>query len=88
MTVQSHYSPEEIARRGDEIYARLKARLELSDLGRIAAIDIASGDYMVDDTVLAACQRLRAVRPAAEIWAVRIGHPAIHRLGGSRTKLA
>ena len=85
---QSRHTAEETARRGDELYAKLRGQLEPRDIGRVVAIDIDAGAHAVDDTVLAACNRLRSARPNAEIWAVRIGHTAIHRIGGSRPKLA
>jgi hypothetical protein len=34
----------------------------------------------VDSTALAAARRLQAEHPEAEIWFVRIGHSAIHRI--------
>ena len=85
---QRRYTAEETARRGDELYAKLRDELEPCHLGRVVAIDIESGECAVDDTVLAACKRLKATRPQAEIWAVRIGHPAIHRIGRSRPEPA
>lgn len=84
---QPRYSADETARRGDELYAKLRDQLEPRDIGRVVAIDIESGEFAVEDTVLAACKRLLAARPGAEIWAVRIGHAAIHRIGGSRPRL-
>lgn len=72
---------EETARRGDAFYIKLREQLESADRGRIVAIDVHSGDYEVDETVLAACRRLRTRRPEAEIWSVRIGSPGVHRIG-------
>jgi hypothetical protein len=36
---------------------------------------------MVDDNALVASERLLAEHPEAEIWCVRIGHRALHRIG-------
>ena len=87
MSVQKpRYSAEETARRGDEIYERqVRPQVEAGNHGKVVAIDIETGAYAVDDTALAAASRLRAQRPDAEIWFVRIGHRALHRIGAHRT---
>ncbi len=83
------YTAEETARLGDELYERqIRAQIEAGNHGKVVAIDIETGAYTVDDTALAAALRLRAEHPEAEIWFVRIGHPALHRIGrGARQKL-
>lgn len=84
MTVRQQpcYSAEETARRGDEIYARdIRARVEAENKGKVVAIDIDSGAYIMDENALAASERLLAERPGAEIWCVRIGHRALHHIG-------
>jgi hypothetical protein len=79
---QPRYSKEEVARRGDDIYERqVRAQIEAGNHGKIVAIDIETGASAIGDTVLAAAHRLRAQHPAAEIWFVRIGHRALHRIG-------
>lgn len=76
------YSAEETARRGDEIYEReVRARVEAGNHGKVVAIDIENGAYTVDDNALAASKRLRVEHPDAEIWFVRVGHRALHRIG-------
>ncbi len=80
---QPRYSAEETAQRGDEIYERdIRARVESTHRGKVVAIDIDSGAYVIDDNALVASERLLAQKPDAEIWCVRIGHRALHRLGG------
>lgn len=77
--------PEEIARRGDELYEReLRAELEASQRGRIVAIDIHSGDHSVAHTALEAARDLRIRQPTAEIWLIRIGERSLHRIGAGR----
>ncbi len=79
---QPRYSAEETARRGDEIYERqIRAQVEADNRGRVVAIDVESGAYRVDDNALVASERLLAEHPEAEIWCVRIGHRALHRIG-------
>lgn len=79
---QPRYSAEETARRGDEVYERqIRTQVEANNQGRVVAIDIESGAYVVDDNALVASERLLANHPDAEIWCVRVGHRALHRIG-------
>lgn len=66
MTIrQPRYSKEEFARRGDEIYESLRAALQMpqgsqveeGNHGKIVAIDIETGDFEVDQSEIAACDR-------------------------------
>ncbi|NEO17541.1 MULTISPECIES: hypothetical protein [unclassified Moorena] len=84
MTVQQpRYSKEEFARRGDEIYETLvRPKVEAGNYGKIVAIDIETGDFEVDPREIAACDRLEARHPDAQIWIVRIGSRYIRRFGG------
>ena len=79
---QPRYSKLEHARMGKEIYEReLRAQLEPENRGRIVAIDVDTKEYEVDETVIAASRRLLARLPDAQIWCIRVGHPAVHRFG-------
>lgn len=84
----TRYSPEETARRGQSIYERsLRAQLEPQHQGEVVAIDINTEAYEVAEDVLAACEKLLARMPDADIWVVRVGHPAVYHFGwhgGSR----
>ncbi|MDB9314954.1 hypothetical protein PN462_17705 [Spirulina sp. CS-785/01] len=83
---QPRYSKEEFARRGDEIYeSQVRQQVEEGNHGKIVAIDIETGDFEVDASEIAACERLEARRPDAQIWMVRIGSRHVRRFGG-RTK--
>ncbi len=75
---------EEFARRGDEIY---ESQVEADNHGKIVAIDIETGAFEVDASQIAACDRLEARYPDAQIWIVRIGSHYVRRFGG-RTKRA
>lgn len=77
------YSKEEFARRGDEIYeSQVRRQVEADNHGKIVAIDIETGDFEIDRSEIAACDRLEARRPDAQIWIVRIGSRHIRRFGG------
>jgi hypothetical protein len=79
---QPRYTAEETARRGDELYEReVRARVEAGNHGKVVAIDIETGAYALDENALASAKRLRVQHPDAEIWFVRVGHRALHRIG-------
>jgi hypothetical protein len=84
MTVRHpHYSKEEFARRGDEIYEyQVRSQVEAGNHGKIVAIDLESGDFEVDASEIAASDRLETLHPDAQIWIVRIGSRHVRRFGG------
>jgi hypothetical protein len=89
MTVrQPRYSKEEFAQRGDEIYeSQVRPKVEAGNHGKIVAIDLETGAFEVDASEIAACDRLEARCPDAQIWIVRVGSRHVRRFGG-RTKRA
>ena len=83
---QPRYSKEEFAQRGDLIYqTQIRPKIELSNQGKIVAIDLETGDFEVDAREIIACNRLEARHPNAQIWIVRVGSRDVRRFGG-RTK--
>jgi hypothetical protein len=78
----SQYTPEEIVRRGEEIYEReIRPRVEEGNKGKFLVIDIETGAYEMDEDDLAASDRLLARNPGAELYGLRIGYPAAYHLG-------
>ncbi len=90
MTIrQPRYSKEEFSQRGDDIYeSRVRLQVEEGNQGKIVAIDIETGDFEVDKNEIAACDRLEARHPSAQIWIVRIGSRHVRRFGGRTRKPA
>ena len=88
MTIrQPLYSKEEFARLGDEIYeSQIRPQVEADNYGKIVAIDIETGTYVIADDTLTASQKLLAKCPHAQTWIVRIGHRAVHRFGARSLK--
>jgi len=79
---QPRYSMEKFAQRGQELYERdIRPRVESGNKGKVVAIDIETGDYEVAIDTLTASDQLYARIPDAQIWCVRIGHRAVHRIG-------
>lgn len=70
---------DEIARRGSEVFNRqVRPQLRPEDDGKFVAVDVASGDYELNEDDYTAIMRLRNRRPSAEIWLERAGYPAAH----------
>jgi hypothetical protein len=79
---QPRYSKEEFAQRGTEIYDRdIRPNLPPGSEGKISAIDIETGAYEIGEDTIQASDRLLDRCPDAQIWFVRIGRPAVHRIG-------
>jgi len=77
-----HYSMEEIASRGREIYEKqLKERLEPDNIGKFLLIDIETGEYEIDEDGDAASLRAQKKKPDGVRYGMRIGHRAWGRLG-------
>ncbi len=71
---QPRYSKEEFAQRGDALYeTQVRSQVEENNHGKIVAIDLETGAFEVDASEVAACDRLEASHPDAQIWMVRIG---------------
>ena len=74
---------EGIARRGQEYYERhLRAELEPEHTGKFLVLDLQSGDYEMDDSEVAACERARARHPDSVFYILRIGYRAARTMGG------
>ena len=75
-----------ISELGEQIYrGRIKSRLAPSEKGKIVFIDVVSGDYEIDADFRTASDRLRARRPDAVRYAVRVGYKAVFHFGGSHS---
>ncbi len=69
-------SREEIAERGDKLYAEGIEQQVVSAKGQVVAIDVHSGDYSLAENGVLACEDLRSRKPNAEVWLVRVGSRA------------
>ncbi len=91
MTIrQPRYSKEEFAQLGDAIYEHdilFHSQVEIDNAGKIVAIDIDTRAWEIDTDEIAACRRLEARYPDAQIWIVRVGSRHVRRFGGSQNNL-
>ena len=80
---------EETARLGKEIYERdIRPQVEPDHRGRVVAIDVDSGEYAIADTASVAAKRLRAQRPDAGVWLMRVGYRTLRHFGSSSLRRA
>ena len=74
----TRYTDEEIARRAEALYEReIRPKVEGENKGKILVIDI------VLVVALQAAHRVRAKNPGAVLYSLRIGFPALAKMGGS-----
>jgi hypothetical protein len=86
MSTQSPYRREDIAQRGHELYeTAIRSQVEAENMGKIVAIDLATGDFVVAIDTLTAAKQLRTRHPEAQIFCLRIGYRAVHRFGYHRS---
>ena len=80
--ITPHYSKEEFARRGDELYERnVRPNVDINDEGKFVVIDIDTGDYEIDIDELDAYDRLIARNPEAQVWVMQVGSRYARRFG-------
>jgi hypothetical protein len=79
---QRRHSKEELARRGRELYeSGIRQQVEAEN-----AIDIETGNFEVNETVIAATNRLFERNPDAQPFGIRIGHQAVYHFGSRSLK--
>jgi hypothetical protein len=72
-----------MAERGEAIFEKdIRPMLKRARKRDFVAIDIETGDDEVDADEMAACNRLRARIPGAQVWMRRVGSRAIRHFGG------
>ena len=71
-----------VAIRGQAIYdEKIRPRVEETERGKFAVIDIYSEDYEIDTNHAAATRRLLDRRPGVITYTVRIGYPTTYKTG-------
>lgn len=73
---------DELAALGGAIFDRqVRPALRPEDTGKYVAIDVETGDYEMDEDDYAAVARLRARKPAADMWLMQAGYPTTYKMG-------
>lgn len=71
-------NPEQIAEKGEEVYRKIKARLEKKHRGEFAAIEVDTGDYFLGDDQIEAVEKAKKKFPNKIFYFVRIGFPTAY----------
>ena len=80
-TATNEFTKEEIVQRGKDLYYRdILPVIEADNEGRVIAIDVHSGEFELADDAVTSAKRLRARRPEAEVFFMRIGYPTMARV--------
>ena len=75
-------SPEEIARRGQDIYdTSLRDKLEPEHKGQFVVLNIETGEYEMDKDQALAFERAQNRWPSSVFCFLRVGYRASHHLG-------
>lgn len=81
------YSKKDFRRRGEEVFEKEnRTKVHGQNPRHYLAIDIETGNYEVDASEMAACDRLEARVPDAQIWLRRVGSPFARRFGSGKAK--
>ncbi|HLK59139.1 MAG TPA: hypothetical protein VKU00_21435 [Chthonomonadaceae bacterium] len=79
----TQYSPEEVARLGNEIYRHdIRDKVMPQHKGKFLILDILSKDYEIDADDLSAEEKLRARHPDGIFFGLRIGFTSAYTLAG------
>ena len=70
----------EFVNKGKKIYKRLKSELEAKYKGKVIAIDVESGNYVIGEDELDAALNARRLFPDKVFYFIRIGYPVVHKL--------
>ena len=83
-------SRQEVAKRAQELYDKtIRSQVECeANIGKMAIIDIETGQYGVDKTGLLSARELRSKNPNARLFGIRIGYKCAVSFGGVLEKVS
>ena len=82
LMTRSHYTPEEIALRGEAVYVcHIHDKLNPKHMGEFVVIDIETTEYEIHADDLTATKQLLARIPNAIIYGLRIDYPTAYHIG-------
>jgi hypothetical protein len=82
-TTQDQVTQDEVVRKGRDWYERvIRPQVEAENFGKACIIDVDTGEYEVDSNSLAANKRMLAEKPGRRLYGIRVGFPAMGKMGG------
>lgn len=83
MLTYADITPQEIGRRGREIYNRdIRPHVEADNIGKFLILDINTGEYEIDSEDLVASKRLLERVPDGILYGVRVGYRTAYTMAG------
>ena len=84
------WSVEEVAAKAISLYTDgIQQQVEISDnIGKMLTIDVETGEYFIDKSGVEGMMFLKAKRPTARLFTIRIGYSAAFGFGGLDGKLS
>jgi hypothetical protein len=84
------WSVEEIAAKASSMYVDgIQQQVETTDnIGKMLTIDVETGEYFIDKSGVEGMMFLKAKRPSARLFTIRIGYSAAFGFGGLDGKLS
>ena len=70
---------DEFTERGKNVYKLLKPKLEKKFKGKVIAIEVDSGDYVIGSDELDAALKAQKKFPHKIFTFIRVGYPAVHK---------
>ena len=79
MGIVAPVNKDRLVAKGEEVYQRVKEKLEPEQRGKIVAIEVESGDYFLGGSVIEAGKKARKKHPNKLFYFVKVGFPAVNR---------
>jgi len=78
----NNQNPQEVVERGVRLYEEaIRSHVETSNLGKFLVINTETGEYEMDADDVTAVKRAKLRFPTAPLFSMRVGYPAVYRLG-------
>ncbi|MFH1563315.1 MAG: hypothetical protein ABIF11_07880 [Nitrospirota bacterium] len=81
---KSGFTTHQISQKGDEVYQRVRGKLEEKHKGEFVLIEPETGDYFIGKDQLEIVFQAKKKYPEKVFRMIRIGYPASHKLRGER----
>jgi hypothetical protein len=74
-----------VSQMGEQVYDRLRSKLEARYMGKFVVIEVESGDYFVGDSLPEATQKGQQKYPEQIFYSVKVGSPTVYTFNSGAT---
>jgi len=75
--------PQDVEKKGQEIYEKIKGEVEIKYKDKYLTIDVTSGEYFVGDTVEDALIKAKEKHPGKIFHTIKVGAPGIYSVSST-----